>query len=81
MAKKEIIENPAFYAIFLFVGFYFLIIHGFPGLLFEEDGSIRQFGIGFKKKTIFPIWMFAIILGILCYMAVQAYKIQPKVFI
>ena len=55
MAKKEIIENPAFYAIFLFVGFYFLIIHGFPGLLFEEDGSIRQFGIGFKKKTIFPI--------------------------
>ena len=78
MVKKDIIKNPAYYSIVLFVGLFFLIIYGYPDLVFEEDGSIRQFGIGFRRKTIFPIWLFSIVLGILCYLAVQFYCFRPK---
>ena len=53
MVKKEILQNPAYYSIVLFVGFFFIIVYGFPSLVFEDDGSIRQFGIGFRKKLFF----------------------------
>jgi len=52
-------------------------MYGAPHLLFEEDGSIRQFGVGFRKKTILPIWMVSIVLAILCYLFVQFYCLKP----
>jgi hypothetical protein len=78
MVNIEIIQNPAYFSIFVFVGLYFIIIYGAPDMLFEADGSIRQFGVGFRQKTIFPMWLFSIILGILCYTAVQLYCLQPN---
>lgn len=42
-----------------------------PSFLYQPDGSIRSFGIGYRNKTILPIWLFSIILGILTYVAVQ----------
>jgi hypothetical protein len=77
MNQKDIIKNPTYFAIFLFTGLFFIIMYGVPNLLFDEDGSIRQFGIGFRKKTIFPMWVFSIILGILCYLFVQFYCLKP----
>jgi hypothetical protein len=32
--------------------------------------SFRRFGIGYKNKTVVPIWLFAIILAILIYVGV-----------
>lgn len=53
----------------------FLVIFWFlqffkPSFLYEPDGSLRQFGIGYKNKTLFPIWLFSIYLGIICYLLV-----------
>lgn len=53
----------------------FLVIFCFlqffkPSFLYESDGSLRQFGIGYKNKTLFPIWLFSIYLGIVCYLFV-----------
>lgn len=76
--NKDISQNPAYYSIVVFIGLFFIIIYGFPDMVFEEDGSIRQFGIGFRRKTIFPMWLFAIFLGILSYVFVQAYCMRPK---
>ena len=78
MSKKDLLPDPAYMAIILFIGLYIAIIYGFPQLVFEEDGSIRQFGIGFRKKTIFPIWLFSIVLGILSYVAIQYHYMRPK---
>jgi hypothetical protein len=44
-----------------------------PSFLYNTDGSIREFGVGYKNKTIMPVWLVSIILGILCYIAVLAY--------
>ena len=56
----------------------FLIFFGFaqilkPSFLYNNDGSIRDFGIGYKNKTILPMWLFSIVLGILSYVFVLYY--------
>ena len=56
----------------------FLFIFGFiqmlkPTFLYKKDGSIREFGVGYKNKTILPLWLFSIILGILTYVIVLYY--------
>jgi uncharacterized membrane protein YozB (DUF420 family) len=77
MNHRDIIKNPAYFALLLFTGLFLIFMYGAPHLLFEEDGSIRQFGLGFRKKTIVPIWMVSIILAILCYLFVQFYCLKP----
>ena len=44
-----------------------------PGFLYNLDGSIKQFGIGRSNKTILPVWLLSIILGILSYLFVLYY--------
>jgi len=75
MNKTYISEHATLFAILLF-----LIIFGFiqmmkPTFLYNADGSIREFGVGYKNKTILPVWLVSIILGILCYVAVLAYVV------
>lgn len=58
----------------------FLIIFGFiqlmqPAFLYNNDGSLREFGVGYKNKTILPVWLLAIVLGILIYCAVRFYTL------
>jgi len=49
-----------------------------PSFLYNSDGSIREFGIGYKNKTILPIWLLSIILGILCYLIILFYNNHSK---
>ena len=51
-----------------------------PVCFYNKDGSIREFGVGYKNKTIFPIWLLSLILGILCYLAVMYYVSYIKKF-
>jgi hypothetical protein len=44
-----------------------------PAIFYNIDGSIRDFGVGYKNKTILPIWLLSIILGILSYIVVLYY--------
>ena len=54
MVRKEILQNPAYYSIVSLCWVLFLaIVYGFPSLVFEDDGSIRQFGVGFRRKNSF----------------------------
>jgi hypothetical protein len=49
-----------------------------PTCLYNRDGSIREFGIGYRNKTIFPIWLLSLSLGILCYLFVMYYVANPR---
>ena len=44
-----------------------------PSFLYNKDGSLREFGVGYKNKTILPLWLFSIVLGILTYVLVLYY--------
>jgi len=50
-----------------------------PSFLYNQDGSIREFGIGYKNKTILPVWLLSMILGILSYLFVMYYLIYPRI--
>jgi uncharacterized membrane protein YozB (DUF420 family) len=50
-----------------------------PNFLYNNDGSLREFGVGFKNKTILPLWLFSIVLGILTYILVLYYLTHSNI--
>ena len=50
-----------------------------PSFLYNEDGSIRQFGLGFSKKTVIPVWLVTVFVAILSYYAVLHFTLGSKV--
>jgi len=60
-------------AIILYIVAYGLIIMVRPSFLYKSDNTLRQFGIGYKNKTILPMWLLAFIMGVVCYLAVLYY--------
>jgi uncharacterized membrane protein YozB (DUF420 family) len=78
MLRSFIRNNITITAITLFI-IIFAAVHVLrPGFLYKQDGSIREFGVGTKNKTIMPIWLFSIILGILSYLFVSYYIAYPR---
>jgi hypothetical protein len=57
-------------AILLFSAIFVLVQVIKPSFLYNSDGSLRAFGIGTKNKTVVPMWLVAIILGIMSYFVV-----------
>jgi hypothetical protein len=51
-----------------------------PVFLYKVDGTIREFGIGYKNKTILPVWLLSIILGILSYVGVLYYVSNIRLY-
>ena len=56
-------------AIAIFLAVFSIVNYFQPGLLYNQDGSIRQFGVGRRLSTVVPVWLAAILLGIFSYMA------------
>ena len=63
-------------AIFLFLVMFSIVHFIKPGFLYNTEGGFRQFGVGYKNKTVIPIWIISIILAILSYLAVLYYLRQ-----
>ena len=80
MLKNHVRENAPLAAIILFLFIFGSIQMIKPLCFYNKDGSIRHFGIGYKNKTILPIWLLSIVLGILCYLAVLVYISSAKIF-
>jgi hypothetical protein len=80
MNKTYIRENITLIAVILFVIIFGIIQMMKPSCFYNKDGSIREFGIGYKNKTILPIWLLSLILGILCYLIVLYSVNNPKIF-
>lgn len=73
MNRNFVKKNKIYLAIFLFIFLYFLILQFKPSLIFEKDGSLRHFGMGYSKRSVVPAWLFAIILAIFSYFSVLYY--------
>ncbi len=73
-------DNATLIAVTLFIIIFGSIQFAKPSFLYNEDGSVREFGIGYKNKTIFPVWLLSIVLGILSYLFVLYYLANPNIF-
>ena len=78
MLKNYVRENSPLAAIIIFLFIFGSIQMIKPLCFYNKDGSIRNFGIGYKNKTILPIWLSSVVLGILCYLAVLFYISSNK---
>lgn len=75
-------QNKTLVAILLFFSIYGMIYLWKPPFLFiKPNDTLRNFGIGYKNKTILPLWLFSILLGLLCYFFVIYYVQYPTIFI
>ena len=73
MNRNFLQTNVVAVAIILFLIIYGVTQYYKPTFLYNTDGSLRVFGVGYRNKTILPMWLFSLFLAILCYLAVLYY--------
>lgn len=78
MRKSLIRNNKPLFAIILFLVSFSLLNYFKPDFVYNKDGSLRQFGLGYQNKTIITGWLLSIILAILSYLIVLYYLDYPK---
>lgn len=78
MLRTFIKKNASSSAILLFLVIFITIQIAKPSFIYNNDGSFRQFGLGWKKKTVIPIWLITIFVAILSYVFVLYYLNLPK---
>jgi len=78
LSREMLRSNITLYSIILFVALYAMLYMLKPNFMFNTDGSLRDFGVGYKRKTIMPAWLAAIVLAILSYFFVLYYLTFPR---
>jgi len=78
MFRLFIRQNITSVSIVLFVVLFIMVQLLKPSIIYDKDGSIRQFGLASRKKTVLPIWLVTIFLAILCYLFILYYLTLPK---
>lgn len=78
MLRSFIRNNTTLVSVLVFIIIFVMVQLTRPAFLYNNDGSIREFGVGYKNKTIMPLWLFSLILGILSYLVVLYYLTYPR---
>ncbi len=67
---NQIANTIALFLLGVLITFYFK-----PNILFNEKGTFREFGAGYSKKTILPVWLFIVFWAVTSYIIVKSFKI------
>ena len=76
--KNFIRKNKISFSILLFLLLLSLIHSSKPNFIYNKDGTFREFGVGYVKKTVLPMWLIIIVTAILCYLFILYYLSNPK---
>ena len=68
MNKLFIKQNITSMSILLFMILFGIMVYLKPNFVFNKDGTMRQFGSGYRNKTVIPIWLIVIIMAYLSYL-------------
>ena len=68
MLRQFVVKNINLVSIVVFLLLFVLIMITKPTTIFDKNGRPRDFGIGYKNKTILPLWLTVIILAIFSYL-------------
>jgi len=74
--KRWVRHNKITVAILIYIILFVLINVLKPAFMYNPDGSLKEFGVGYRKKTIIPVWLGSIILAIIAYFSV-VYYVSP----
>ena len=70
MNKMFLLKHKTTFAIALFLLFFCLFHYMKPSFAYGVDGEFRQFGVGYKNKTVIPVWAVVIALAIFSYLTI-----------
>lgn len=73
MLRQFVLKNINLVSILLFLVLFIIVITFKPGFVFDKNGKPRDFGLGYKNKTVIPIWLVIIILAIVSYLCILYY--------
>tara|TARA_Y100000389_G_scaffold130327_1_gene127727 strand:- start:7001 stop:7270 length:270 start_codon:yes stop_codon:yes gene_type:complete len=72
LLDKEVLQflskNLAMVSIIIFLLFFAILVIFKPSIAFDKNNIPRNFGIGYKKKTILPVWLLVIVFAIMSYL-------------
>jgi hypothetical protein len=71
--REFILDNKLTISVCIFLAFFFSIHMLKPSFVYNKDGSFREFGVGYRHKTVIPIWLVSIVIGIFSYLGVLYY--------
>ena len=77
MIEFSVQPGSVTYSIVIFAILIAIIQYIKPACLYNQNGSFKIFGLGYRNKTIVPIWLVVLILAILSYVAGMVIT-QPK---
>lgn len=80
MLRQFVIQNINLVSVVIFLLLFAIIMFLKPNIIFDKSGRPREFGIGYRNKTIMPLWLTVIILAILSYLTILCF-INYKTFI
>lgn len=70
ISKKWLAHNKVNTAVMIFILLFSFFHYMKPGFAYNKEGGYRPFGLGFRNKTVIPVWVIAIILSITSYLFV-----------
>jgi hypothetical protein len=73
MLRQFVVTNINLVSIIVFLLLFAIILVIKPNIMFDKNGKPREFGIGYKNKTILPLWLAVIILAIISYLTILCY--------
>ena len=73
MLRLFVVKNINLVSIVVFLLLFAMIMITKPSIIFDKNGKPREFGIGYKNKTILPLWLSVIILAILSYLFILCF--------
>jgi len=79
ISRNFIRQNIISFSIVLFLISFSLVHIIKPNFIYNKDGTFRDFGLGYRNKTILPMWLIVIITAILCYLSVLYFLAFPKI--
>ena len=79
LSMSYIKRNLVIVSLIVFTTSYILLNFVKPNFLYNENSTLRDFGIGFRKKTVLPLWLISIVLAILSYFSVLYYVTYNRI--
>ena len=78
MNPQWIRHNKVSVAILLYVVLFAIINVVQPSFMYNPDGSLKNFGVGYRNKTIIPVWLISMFLAIIAYFSVMYYTSKTR---
>jgi hypothetical protein len=79
MNRNFIRRNITSVAIVIFVVIYAFIVLSKTPLIYNNDGSLREFGVGYSSRSVLPAWLIAILVAIISYFSVLYYVSMTRI--